>query len=381
MSGAVRLTDAIVARARVRVGGELSLADAATPGLYLRVRVTGAKTWVLRRVVEGRQRREVLGTADAMTLAEARVAARAALLGETVSPPVATATGPSFASFAANYRERMAAVWKPNTLRGFDLGLRKHLLPAFGRRPLHSITAHEVARWFHDCSRDYPARANHMLEYLRAMVRRARAWGTLPADAPDPTALVRRNPVRPRWGMLSVTELGRLGRALDALADAMPDQTAMIRLILLSGCRPGEIIGLRWEEVRADRLALIDSKTGPREVALPPEAIALLKARRPRRATGPVFPSPRDPTRPRRQIDRAWAMVKAQAGLRAGTRLHDLRHTYASRALMHGETLQMAGRLLGHKRTSTTERYAHLEDGFLAAAADRVAERVAKLLG
>jgi integrase len=131
----------------------------------------------------------------------------------------------------------------------------------------------------------------------------------------------------------------------------------------------------------ASRLALIDAKTGPREVPLPPEAVAVLRARRPRRATGYVFPSPMDPQRPRRQIDDAWAKVKAEAGLRPSTRLHDLRHTYASRALMQGETMQMAGKLLGHKRTSTTERYAHLEDSFLAAAADRVAARVAKLLG
>ena len=57
----------------------------------------------------------------------------------------------------------------------------------------------------------------------------------------------------------------------------------------------------------------------------------------------------------------------------ADARLHDLRHSHASRAVMNGESLHVAGRLLGHRRASTTNRYVHLDDATLSRAAERVA--------
>lgn len=382
MKPAVALTDAMVARARVVGVAETTLRDALVPGLALRLRASGARTWVFRHTVDGRQRRTVLGGSDALTLVDARAAARAILLGPSGGRPDWRApVAESFARFIDRYRERAASKWKPSTRRTWELGLSKRLLPAFGARPMNRISAQEVARWFHDCSRETPGRANKLLDDLRAMLNRAREWKVIDADAPDPCALVRRNRRPPRWRLLSVDELARLGFALDGLAAVLPDETDVIRLILLTGCRSGEILRLDWSEVAGDRLELADSKTGPRSVALPEAARAILKARRPRRLGGPVFPDSRDRASPRRNIDAAWAMVKARAGLPATIRLHDLRHTYASHALMRGETLQMAGKLLGHRRLQSTERYAHLDDGFLLAAAERVSARIATLMG
>ena len=54
-----------------------------------------------------------------------------------------------------------------------------------------------------------------------------------------------------------------------------------------------------------------------------------------------------------------WLLVRAEAGL-DGVRIHDLRHSWASRALALGESLSMIGKLLGHARIETTARYAHL---------------------
>ena len=55
-----------------------------------------------------------------------------------------------------------------------------------------------------------------------------------------------------------------------------------------------------------------------------------------------------------------WCAVRDEAGIAADARLHDLRHSHASHAIMNGESLYMAGRLLGHRRASTTNCYAHL---------------------
>ncbi len=65
-------------------------------------------------------------------------------------------------------------------------------------------------------------------------------------------------------------------------------------------------------------------------------------------------------------------MVCAAAGL-GSLRLHDLRHTAASQAVMAGENLPLVGKLLGHRRHRTTAGYAHLSDAHLVEAAEKVA--------
>ena len=77
-----------------------------------------------------------------------------------------------------------------------------------------------------------------------------------------------------------------------------------------------------------------------------------------------------------RNIDEAWGVVCDLAGLR-DTRIHDCRHSFASRALALGENLPMIGRLLGHSELQATERYAHLDRGWVRDAAVRISESIA----
>ena len=77
---------------------------------------------------------------------------------------------------------------------------------------------------------------------------------------------------------------------------------------------------------------------------------------------------------------RFWIKARDAAGIVADARLHDLRHTHASHAVMKGESLHVAGRLLGHRRASTTNRYVHLDDAILSEAAERVALAVQQKL-
>ena len=70
---------------------------------------------------------------------------------------------------------------------------------------------------------------------------------------------------------------------------------------------------------------------------------------------------------------RFWAKARDEAGIVADARLHDLRHAHASHTVMNGESLHVAGRLLGHRRATTTGRYGHLNDATLSEAAERVA--------
>ena len=75
-----------------------------------------------------------------------------------------------------------------------------------------------------------------------------------------------------------------------------------------------------------------------------------------------------------------WIKLRDQAGIVADARLHDLRHFHASHAIMSGESLHVTGRLLGHRRASTTNRYVHLDDTILSQAAERVAMAIQRKL-
>ena len=74
-------------------------------------------------------------------------------------------------------------------------------------------------------------------------------------------------------------------------------------------------------------------------------------------------------------INDSWDRVRKHAGL-DGVRLHELRHTFASRALAIGEGLPMLGKLLGHMPVNTTARYTHLARESVRASTAKVAESI-----
>ena len=141
-----------------------------------------------------------------------------------------------------------------------------------------------------------------------------------------------------------------------------PYAVAAIRLLILTGCRKQEILNLSWDQVdmKAAELVLRDSKTGPRKVSLSPRAVRVLKSIPRMTDNSWVIPG-RVGGRPMRNIDEAWGVVCELADLE-DTRIHDCRHSFASRALALGENLRMIGRLLGHSELQATERYVHLDE-------------------
>ena len=170
------------------------------------------------------------------------------------------------------------------------------------------------------------------------------------------------------------TILAKLGAVLRLREGEKPVCVAAVRLLLLTGCRPGEIRRLRWCEVKPDRLTLIDAKTGPRHVLLGEAARTLLTSLADTASGEWVFPGENgDGPLTDGALYWFWTRARDMAGIVADARLHDLRHSHASHAVMNGESLHVAGRLLGHRRASTTNRYIHLDDATLSQAAERVA--------
>ena len=155
-------------------------------------------------------------------------------------------------------------------------------------------------------------------------------------------------------------------------------QAEIIRLLLFTGCRRAEIVRLRWSEVDGDALRLSDGKTGPRTIVLNAQARAVLR-RQPRTGSPHVFPSPADSSRSRSDDLSLWRKVRREAGI-PDVRLHDLRHTFASHAVMQSVPLPVVSRLLGHAQAGMTLRYAHVSDRETEAAAERIGGAIASLL-
>ncbi|MYA86851.1 MAG: tyrosine-type recombinase/integrase [Boseongicola sp. SB0662_bin_57] len=376
----VRLTDAGIARLRPRER-EFTVWDSRVPGLGVRVRLNGGRSYVLIRTVEGRTRRLSLGATESKGVDQARhecLEMQVESRGEL--PEMASVQkAPLFRDFVAGaWHEAHFARYKPSSRRSLGYVLSARLLPAFGATELDRITGRQVERWFEEYSQDAPGGANRAMDLLRQILNFGIACGHMEKN---PARGITRNRRTPMTRFLSRDEVRRLHEALDAADERGPGaraQADIIRLLLLTGARKGEIVNLRWSEVDGDALALTDSKTGPRTVHLNPQARAVLD-RRPR-GPGPwVFPSPADPDRPRSDTLGLWRSVRKEAGL-DDVRLHDLRHNYASWAVMNGVPVPVVSRLLGHSSTRMTLRYVHLDDRDVRAAAERVGEAMAKLM-
>ncbi len=197
--------------------------------------------------------------------------------------------------------------------------------------------------------------------------------------ADNPARGVKKAPVRKVERFLSEVEIAQLAEALDAEAQRSgnPYPSAAIKLLLLTGCRRGEIVNLRWDHVNYEHecLRLPDSKTGAKVVYLNAPARLLLQELQRMAGNPRVIPGMRAASASA-AIENAWERVRAAAGL-AGVRLHDLRHSFASVGAAGGLSLPIIGALLGHKHATTTARYAHLSADPLRAANDAVGARIA----
>ena len=372
-----RLTDPGIARLAPAVR-EYTVWDTRQAGLGVRVRPSGHRSFVYCPKGDDKARRITLGPAALTSVGDARSKCRVI---ETTArlEPTGHAAVPTFEEFVRGPGQVCINRCKPSTLKAVRWVLNAHLLPTFGSLPLDQITHADVTRWFDDYSRTAPGGANHALSVIRRILNHAVECEHLQTN---PARSVKRNPRPKLTRFLSREEISRLHRVLDHYGRARPSlvqQADVIRLLLLTGCRRSEILTLRWQDIDGDALKLTDAKTGSRRVFLNAPARAILE-RQPRSGNTYIFPSPVDSKRPLSCDLRLWYSVRKEAGIQ-DVRLHDLRHTFASHAVLRGIPLPVVSRLLGHRQPSTTLRYAHVGDREIEAAAERIGAAIARAMG
>ena len=287
----------------------------------------------------------------------------------------------TFRELAKRFTKAKRGINTDETLYILGTYLDSQLLPAFGPKRVNKITTIDVVNWFEFYSQSRPGGANQALGHFRNFIAWGKRYGHLPSDMPDPSAPLRLNKRKARWRLLNSQQLADLSSVLGVAGGRQRQGADAIRLILLTGCRSGEILRLTWPEVKKTELRLKQTKTGSRVVRLSSVAIEHIETLRLRRTSHFVFPSPIDPNKSQCSVDYVWRTLKNKAGLPSDIRLHDLRHTYASHAIMNGETLYMTGKLLGHHSPKSAEVYAHLDAKHLLKAARKVSNKIEELMG
>ena len=344
--------------------------DRELKGFGVRVLPSGAKRYFIHSQHQGRRVWKSLGNAEAVCVDKAREWARSTLASIRTGigdESLAPADIP-FEAVADEVFRRYSRNWKPSTLKVNQGYYRKQILPWFVGRPIAGITAHDVKQWLASLH-ETPVAADRSAPILSVIMRQAEVYGYRP-EGTNPCVGIKRYRRRGRERFLSTAEIGRLGVALASREADHPQALAIIRLLLLTGCRKGEIVTLKWHHYREGKLFLPDSKVGPRTVWLSSPARTILDGL-PRTAVW-VFPSPRTASHLCADaVELVWHRVRAEADLQ-DVRLHDLRHTHASMALAQGETVLTIGRLLGHRNPATTLKYIHLSDAMVREAAEAV---------
>jgi len=357
--------------------------DDLVKGFGVRVLPSGRKSFVIQYRFEGRVRRLTLCSAEHTRVPEARKRARKVL------DEVAQGNDPAdkkrrkqanltVKELAERFdAEHIAVRVKASTAKEYRRNLRQFIVPKLGRYRVSELSRAHVAEFHHDL-RHIPYQANRCLEQISKMFNLAEMWG-LRTQGTNPRRHVKKFPEKKRERFLSPAEIRRLVEVLDDAEREgleMPSAILAFRLLMLTGCRLGEILSLQWSYVDLDGglLHLPDSKTGAKRVALGQAAVELL--RRAERIDGnPYVIVGAVPHKPLSNIHVIWARIRARAGLK-DARIHDLRHTFASVAASLGHDLTMIGKLLGHKSLQSTARYAHIRFDHVRNSADAVSSEI-----
>lgn len=375
--------------------------DAELPGFGVKILPSGVKTYVVHYRVDGgrkaKKREFTIGRHGVFTPDQAReeaskVLASARLGRDPQSQRVVTRNTLSVQELCEEYLAYGVGAKKPSTIKIDTYNINRHIVPLLGDERIDRVTRKLIERFRDDVASGVTARrSNGPRRRDESMARggkgaATRTLGLLGAifqyavdqgyRQDNPVRGVKRFPDKRCDRFLSGAEIARLSEAIEA-CDVSVYAKTIIRVLMMTGARKGEIEQLQWREVdfAGGYLRLDDSKTGQKVIPIGPDVLELLKQTVRIEGERYVFPSLKVPGRPYVGTKKAWEIIREHAGM-PDLRLHDLRHTFASLAVSQGASLPMIGKLLGHKDSKTTERYAHLQADPLRSLAATVAQAI-----
>jgi integrase len=353
-------------------------------GFGVRVRPSGRKTYFVMMRHKYVMRRFTVGSHGAVAPEQARLKAKQIISDLAIDKnPTAEMEALRNAITVKSLGERFLEEYvpihcKPSTQSEYKRCVEIFINPEIGTMRLVSVERTDIAKLHHGL-RHIRYQANRVLGVLSVMFTQAENWNLRPI-ASNPCRGVKKYKETKRERYLDKHELKRLGQALRIEDEFAPSAVACVRLLILTGCRLGEIQTLKWSYLDLDRhLAFLpDSKTGKKTLYLGAVAVELLKSL-PKMKDNPYVITGEVGGQYLTDMQKPWRRIRKAAGI-PDVRLHDLRHTFASSGVGLGEGLPIIGRLLGHSQPQTTARYAHLAADPTLAAADNISNNLAELM-
>jgi integrase len=346
-------------------------------------------------VVRWRAKPYTLGRVDVMPIERARELARIKIneLVQDRDRPAAAGRRKTVAQLAELFLEQVVAPRNAaKTLEEYRRLWRLHILPRFGSLRLQEVTPERVLRMKHEMAAT-PVAANRTLQQLSAAFAEAiRLKWIGPSENPADEKTVDRYTEDPETRALLPEEYRRLGAAIcEAEARAiLPSRTiAALRLLLLTGARPHEILAAEWAWVRLDSQPQIRwprakgdrpwRKAKGRSIWLGPSAVSVIQSIP--RPVGCRWLIPGDdPEAHLMDIEKAWARVCRMAGV-VGTTPKSARHSFRSAGPEAGIAADHMRELMGHATSEMTDQvYWHANQEAQVKAARSMEEHLGRLL-
>ncbi len=375
---AERLNDSMVRQLETPAQGNRITYDETVRGFGVRMTAGGAKSFILNYRVRGRERRYTIGAYPDWTTSAARNEAkelkRAISKGDDpLGARQQERAAPTVNDLCDRYIKEHLPKKRPASKRHDEGYIKRIVRPKLGRLKVADVRYADIDG-LHQALKDTPVAANRLVTLLSKMFSLAIRWDWRETN---PCKEIERYDEQERQRYLTTAEIARL---TDALAQH-DDQVAanVIRLILFTGARRGEVLNATWDQFNLGAGVWIKPSAHTKQkrehrVPLSAPAIELLSNLKKAADGEYVFPG-RVPGQPRTELKRTWEALCKTAKIE-NARVHDLRHTFASILVSSGMSLVLVGRLLGHTQAQTTLRYGHIHDDPLREATERVGKVV-----
>lgn len=366
--------------------------DAEVKGFGVVITPAGSKSFILNyRNQDNRSRRKTIGKYGKLTVEQARDIARdltyrIAKGDDPVQQDEWQRNQPTFEEVAKRFLDDHSAIRSRPATHASNVQILAHmLLPHFGKMKIRSIERKDIYDYLAK-NRQRPIGANRSLACMSSIMSKAELWGYRDRNS-NPCFGVERFPENRRERFLSEQEFAALESAMQRAERNLtesPHVLAMFRIMMHTGCRPGEARHLKWDYVdftnRVIRLPKEATKEKrPKTLFITPYIEGVLKNIRRMEGNAYVIVSERNDGKPIADVKKPWDRIKKAAGITTELHLHDLRHSHASMANALGYSLPMIGALLGHTQAQTTLRYAHLATDHLRQAAEDISNRIANV--
>lgn len=359
-------------RVKADPGSRDEYLDSKQTGLGLRVTrgLNGdriSKTWFVLYRVKGipKLRRLTLGHYPDLTLADARTAAKEALVkaarGEDPAERIqGLKAAPTIKDLGEAFIEQHAKVKKRSWLKD-EQALKRDVYPAWGHRKVHDVSRRDVSHLLQQKRREAPIQANRLLALIRKMFNWGLSHGYVAVNPCHLIEMPAAEVARDRW--LSPDELRALWSALERTRGNVP-LVFMIRA--LTAQRGGEVCKMRWEHLDLENgwwslPGEFTKNKMPHDVPLSPPVVAILRklAERQTETDGGWVFRGRRIGKPYSNLGHATDALRELSGI--DFKPHDLRHTAATLMGREGVSRFIIGKVLNHKDATMTGRYDHSE--------------------